>query len=68
MPESLQPFEKLFDALDSVSEILDEGPVDNSEEFLREVLTGIDEARTIAGTLTVADVDAEFTEVEDGES
>jgi len=58
-------FEKLFDAVENLDVVLDDGPADcanASEEFLEAVQRYARDVDMIAKELTVADVDAEFTE------
>lgn len=62
------PFGTLFDELDDIDELLNEGPAigeNESDRFLRELQGGIEKALSTAQGLTVDDVDAEFTETED---
>lgn len=59
------PFGALFDELDDVDELLNDGPAigeGESEKFLSELVTGLESATTTAKGLTAADVDAEFTD------
>ena len=61
----MQPFEKLFDEVEELDGILSEGPGDSlgdSAEFLKNVQMEANEIARLANALTVADVDAEFTD------
>ncbi len=58
--KNLSTFEKLFDEIDAVSVLLDEGP-DDSESFLNDLQIRLHEAFELSKSLTVDDVDAEFT-------
>lgn len=63
LPET--PFGALFDELEDVDDLLNEGPAvgeGESERFLQELVSGLEHATTTAKGLTAADVDAEFTD------
>ena len=58
-------FEDLFNELDEVNDLLNEGPgtePGDSEAFLGELVTDLAKAYQTVQHLTAADVDAEFTE------
>jgi len=64
------PFEKLFDQLEDLDTLLEDGPGDesgDSEAFLTEIQSGLELAYAHSKTLTAADVDMEFTEDEEND-
>lgn len=61
------PFERLFDKVDLLNEILDEGPEGTDAEFLEVIKNAIVDVATAAQALTVNDVETEFTDEDEDE-